>query len=252
MIKIRSSLFFTIFSSLAFSQALPFPGPGGVVASGGGGITLKTSTNPATVCAGNATAVNISVTTTGANAIFISTSSSAAGVSTVTSTLNASGWVKLYEYGNGNPQNGLWFKQNATAGADTFTITGAGGASSFVGACIMAFSGMVTSGMNEGISNNTGVVFPATPAQPGSITPGSGNQLIITTESDATGGTTEPWTLNGGFLSPAIHIPTSGGVNYAVGISYLVQVGSTVTNPTWTPASGTPGANLGQAAFQGM
>lgn len=85
---------------------------------------------------------------------------------------------------------------------------------------------------------NTGTTAAsvATSLQPGSVTPTSPNQLLVT----AVSAYLEPigFTISPGTFTITAQSGLAGGVNYAGGQAYLVETTATAQNPTWTLSSG--------------
>lgn len=75
----------------------------------------------------------------------------------------------------------------------------------------------------------------ATSVQPGSVTPTSANQLLVTSVS----GYVEPtgFTISPGSFTITAQSGLLGGTNYAGAQAYLVETTATTQNPTWTLAT---------------
>jgi hypothetical protein len=196
-------------------------------------------------CAGGTTGATTAATDmTGANFFVFSVTrntSSVAGTA-ISDSINTTGYVNLVtDTGGAGPFSFLSYRENASSSStQTFTVSAAG---EFIGFCVLGFSGVVTSSSLQSGTNLANHSFGATVA-PGSITPGAGKNLIISSIGDGDTGT---WTIDGGFSTPVI-LPKGPGVYYAAGISYLIQAGSTAVNPIWSVASA-PVATI--AAFTG-
>lgn len=193
---------------------------------------------------GNATSAVLVANTTGANFLCMSVSSST-GVSAIIDSLNATGWTKVVTEGTG-PSNELWYIQNPVVGAGhSITVNGA-----FLGVCLLGFSGLVLTSTLESFAHNS--TFGGTTGQGGSVTPGTGQQLIIATCGGTLFGTPDALTIDSGFSTP-VFIALVGGLNYAAAVSYLIQSGAAPTNPTWTsnPPSSTVFSCI-NGVFQGL
>jgi hypothetical protein len=117
----------------------------------------------------------------------------------------------------------------ATVGSGhTFTLS----TGTFAAIAVSAFSGGATSSIDDQ-ENSTGGGGGATTIQPGSITPGFANTLVIT--GVVTSDSANPSTINGGFTIAA---NLGAGGTFGAGIAYLIQTTATAANPTWTFTSG--------------
>lgn len=182
------------------------------------------------VTTGNAT---VTLNTTGANlyVVVVCLYSTSAALATVSSTNNASGtWAHGSNYVNSTSNVCIFYCKSATAsGAELFTINpnGTGYALAFVS----AWSGADTSApkdQDNGAANASGGTI-----QPGSITPGENNELVITGVSD---NNNQTFTINSPFSTVT---DTSQDTNSATGAwSYNIQTTATATNPTWTKGGG--------------
>ncbi len=116
----------------------------------------------------------------------------------------------------------------AVGSGHTFTISTPG--TQVASLLVEAWSGSVASPLDQ--TNNTQTDNVAS-IQPGSITPGSGNELIIT----GTGwGMAAPTTVSvdSGFTQPDAFVAWTNNVNYGASMSYLVQGAAAAVNPTWS------------------
>lgn len=116
----------------------------------------------------------------------------------------------------------------------TFTGATTAGGNPFV--VFTCYNGTQTSSdpFDQQSTGSTGISV-ATSLQPGSVTPATANQLLVTTVS----GYVEPtgFTINSGFTISA-QSALVGGTNYAGAQAYLVETTATAQNPTWTLSSG--------------
>jgi hypothetical protein len=132
----------------------------------------------------------------------------------------------------------FYYVKNPTVGTGhTFSIAGNDRYTSYN---ILAFSGTDTA---ETADQQNGAVG-SSPIQPGSVTPSTNNQVVVT----AVVGPQTSVTVNSGFTEV---IDGDGGGWWKIGVAYLIQTTATAVNPTWT-ASGT-GTNMvaAIASFKG-
>jgi len=162
----------------------------------------------------------------------------------VTSTGNFSGDSKGNTYtkltartGTFGSETSIWYAENPTVGSGhTFTVTGV------TGLVAAAFSGAEVSSVFDQ-ENGTA---SGSPAQPGSITPGDDNELIIT---GLGGGSVGDGSADSGF-SLVADVGTTGGVNFSAGMAYKVQTTAAAVNPTWTWSEVYGSAGLVIASFK--
>lgn len=219
------------------AQGIPFPGPGGVAPGGGGGPLVanaavrKTSLGTATTAAMDTTGAKILIATLGTyggdiTAAVITDSKS----NTWTAVANCAGADTLNN-------TGLWYAVNPTVGTGhtvSATYTGAINESTafFLSLAVAAFSGVATSsplGQNS-CGNSTGGTV-----QPGSITPGSNGQLIITSATNVYA--IETWSINSGFTITD-QVQSDPGLDAGVALAYYLQPTAAAINPTWTGSGG--------------
>jgi hypothetical protein len=151
------------------------------------------------------------------------------GSITITDSLN-SGYAVLASV-SGSPSTFMVYKENASSSSSmTFTATAS---SQYFGVCVDGFSGVITSGSFESGTNHT-TLSSITTAHPGSVTPGSGHQLIVTGCSQGgLGASPASYTIDSGFSTPVTQ-PWNSGVSYPSTISYLIQPSGTTVSPQWT------------------
>ncbi len=227
---------------------LPFPGPGMV--SGGGGCSGICLVSHVQSVVGNTSSVTTSpgIDTTGANLIVVNVTGFNLGGGSQTLTDNKSNttYVALSQAGSGTCHNNLWYILSPTVGSGhTFTYN-SGGSSIFGTIQVAAFSGAVPSFDRETTNSNSS---PATTIQPGSITPGNNNEVVMTGVcfSDDAGSST--YTINGSYtITDFIGFAT--GNNEGGGLAYLVQTSAAATNPTWTDSSSATTQTASIAAFR--
>jgi hypothetical protein len=167
---------------------------------------------------------------TGANLIVANTAADAGGTGLTVTDSKGNTYVGRTVYtALGHNKVQLWEAKNATVGSG-HTITVAGTAI-YSGLTYIAFSGSNTTSpfdQENGFDNNS---TPATTLQPGSVTPGEANEVVVTGLSgDAAIATA---TIDGGF-TVAQQFDAVGGASYANAIAYLIQTSIAAANPTWT------------------
>ncbi len=143
---------------------------------------------------------------------------------------NSNTWTALTDRGNGSLTRGTFFYCVPThvGSGHTFTVGGSGNFSSIY---VEAWSGCLTSGpfdQQNGGSNS------GTTVQPGSVTPGSANELVVTGcgNYDVPGGSPSPPSADSGFSVSDSFLTTANSMSG--GMAYLVQTTATAENPTWT------------------
>jgi hypothetical protein len=220
---------------LLAAQSMPFPGPVNNVAAVGPSLvahTLKDTTNsyPST---------SVAINCTGANFVFVAITNYQAAVSSmaISDSLGNSGATFLattdISYGGGGTFfQGARYLQNIT-GSSSYTVTLTGGQyGSFDVSC---WSGMATSSvLDQQNTNNT--IAGASTYQPGSVTPGSNNEVLITWTLD-NGGALSSWTIDSGYII-INQTPKGGSGTFGLAVAYLIQSTTAASNPTWTPVGG--------------
>lgn len=116
----------------------------------------------------------------------------------------------------------------------TGTVTGSG----FPFAVFTCYGGTQTSSDPFDVQNTGGTgASTGTSTQPGSVTPGAINELLVTTVSGYV--ETSGFSINSGFTISS-QSPLVGGTNFAGAQAYLVETSIVAQNPTWTLSSGIP------------
>jgi hypothetical protein len=166
------------------------------------------------------------IDTTGANLIVVSVGFYNGTSPTPTLTDSKSNtWSGLTARVGGSITNRLFYCFGGTVGSGhTFTLSDA---SIFPGMCVAAFSGSVSSPIDQ--ENGAGSASGSTQA-PGSVTPSENNELIIAGlgHDDNSAGAVS---INGGFT--AITSAWLTGNAEGCGLAYLIQTTATAANPTW-------------------
>ncbi len=166
------------------------------------------------------------VDTSGGNLIVVVVSY-AAGTAPVVTDSYQNVWATAgAEYTNLTSSIQIFYAASATCGTGhTFTCTGG----NFKSIAVEVFSGANTAApkdQDNGASNDGGLTH-----QPGSITPGTDNQLVVTALGTGVG--TENLTVDGGYSTPNTEQFSSSNA-YGCSASYLIQTSKAATNPTWT------------------
>ncbi len=149
--------------------------------------------------------------------------------------------LTLYNDGTQNIQ--LFFFENLATGANhTFT---AARTSAFPAIVAAVFSGVKTASAFD-LENGTALGSSALPQQPGAITPSENNELVIAALSfynaSATISVDSPFTMIG-------QVDFASGVNFGVGMAYVIQTTAALSNPTFSGTSN-PLAVSCQASFK--
>jgi hypothetical protein len=202
--------------------------------------TFTTTATTVLVAATAAASTNSnSVTTTGINtttATFL-----ICAVATATKILtpanisdsNNNTWLALTNYQTGDSTGELRFFycfNPVVGGGHTVTVNDNG---SFPGVAFAAFSGPLgildlQNGFGEALFNNAG----NTSVQPGSLTPGGNNYLVVSGLSNSSASVSS-LAVNQGF-NIAADAATVANEGVGVGIAYLVQGTAAAINPTWS------------------
>lgn len=158
-------------------------------------------------------------------------------------------WVALDDDTNASVRQAVYECTNPVASSGhTITVSTTGGLPSvfFFGTSGVRLASRVDQASTNAVSTGTSV-------QPGSITPGENNCLVMTCLGAYAGAITAP---GGGYTGNTV---ATGAQHIGGGLSYIIQTTATATNPTWTkattgdgvarsfsflPALQTPGASL--------
>ncbi len=178
------------------------------------------------------------VDTSGGNLVVVVVGYSVAGGIPAISD-NKSGSYTQIGTGKDNGTNGvvLFYAKNVACGANhQFTVTGG----SFCAVCVEVFSG--TDATSPKDQSNESAGSGGTTHQPGSITPTTNGQVLVTGLANGVG--TENLTVDNSFIT-VNNNQFSGGVHYGVSASYTIQSTAAAINPTWTSdASSTDAAAI--------
>lgn len=162
--------------------------------------------------------------TSGAN-FLIATIATGGGTASISDSLSNT-WTPLTKQGAGGGALQFFYVTNPAVGAaHTFTI----GTAVNMSVEVLAFAGVDTTApfdVENGASSG-GV----TTGQPGSVTPGSDNEVVISAASIVQD--TTVLSVDSG-LSAVIQQNYSAGTFYGSGTAYLIQTTAAAVNPTWS------------------
>lgn len=170
--------------------------------------------------------------TTGADTLVFFTSGVPGAFTVSDSKVNT--WTALTQWGLAGDEGAqLYYAKNATVGAGhTFTTSGA---NSFSPVAVLALAGGDLTAPFD-VENGTHVL--STTIQPGSITPGSNNEIVICGYGgDDTG--TAVHSIDSGFTKVE-DIAFVGGNSFSIALGYIIQTTAGAVNPTWSG----PGSNF--------
>jgi hypothetical protein len=182
------------------------------------------------VGAGNDTFSTAAINSTGANLLVACWTD--ALIDPVLSDSYGNTWTLARSYKAWTFSSKIYYSYGTpTVGAGhTMTITG----TDFYGSGqLWAFSGADTANPLDQ-SNESGAAGVTT-LQPGSVTPTTAGQLVMTHVAYDAGTLA---TINGGFASPGSGSAGSSGVYGGSASSYLIQTTAAAANPTWTWTNG--------------
>ncbi len=190
-------------------------------------------------------AVTGTMNATGATLLiaFVSQVNTGTAIGTISdSASTANVWTKLTTVAD-DLQGAIYYSLNPTVTANmTVTATKVSG-SPGLGVSVSAWSGNKLSGVfdqQNGTTNaNTATI------QPGSITPGEDNELVITGFT----GVSEAATINSGFTITD-SVPVAGGAAFSNGMAYKIQTSAAAVNPTWSVVTAQAAAAV-IASFRG-
>jgi hypothetical protein len=204
--------------------------PAPVAGGGGGTWTFVSSTVKASTTGNGAT--TSAINTVGSTLIVIVQSSFGTFPTPTDSKSNSWTLAKNLSSGDGGPttsrQISIWYRASPITDANhTFTDPGT---SDFPVIAVFAFSGGA-GGVLDQVNAHANSGAAAT-CQPGSITPSTANQLIISGFEFKSGTTA---TVDSGFSTP----PKAGSTGTAAGGAgaYSIQTSAGAVNPTWTMGS---------------
>lgn len=136
-------------------------------------------------------------------------------------------WTAVFNQTHSSGARGvLYTAENITTGSAHVVSSPAVGNSPSI--YLAFFSGHRIAGMTDQSNYSTGT--SASP-QPGSVTPGEGNCLVLTMTSTFAG--TPAPTVNGSYTYDSYYC-NQGGNHLGGGLGRIIQTSATATNPTWT------------------
>lgn len=200
------------------------PGPGGVNNGGSGGGSWSFLTSASAASSGGSDITTPAINTTGANLIVAGVASGANAPAISDSRSNI--WARLNIY-SGGPNIALFYCYIPIVGSGhTFSTTSSNAPSLFVA----AFAGASSSPLDQ--QDGAGASSGITAVQPGSITPGQSNELIVTFLGIAASGNISVSGVNQGFTIAGSET-FSAGNNYGGAMAYLIQSTAAAVDPTW-------------------
>lgn len=197
------------------------------------------------VSAGSSDTANVTtgaIDTTGANLLVLNVVWSSAVGSVTISDSNGNTWFPLTaadSAGGSHVESQLYYAKNPIAGTGhTFTVTGSiGGITPSV--AVEAWSGAdIASPFDQ--ENGFGQNTAGNTIQPGSVTPGQNNELLVT-------GILITAAFSGLAIDSSFAISeqvANGGTNWGCAIGHKVQTNLGAENPTWSWTGGTPSATV--------
>ena len=127
----------------------------------------------------------------------------------------------------------IWYVVNpSVSSSQTFTISGSGHQPSIN---VLALSGVDTASPVDQVSAGDSNLFSGT-IQPGSVTPGSDNQIVLAVVGGIIDNTTTV-SVNGGFTISS-QVAQADGLRDLCALAYLIQTTATAANPTFTASAG--------------
>jgi hypothetical protein len=163
--------------------------------------------------------------TTGANILFVLEAySNNIGAGTLTDS-KGNTWSPLTTQGTGGGgATVLWYAQNAIVGpGHTFTITGN---DTYSAIAVAAFSGGDIASPFD--TQNGYALSSSATVQPGAVTPGAANALVITGLQF----THSPVSVDSG-VTILDQAPMAGEQYFGVALGYTIQTAAAAVNPTW-------------------
>lgn len=166
------------------------------------------------------------IDTTGADLIVIGVTSAGNIGAPTLSDSKSNTWTGLTEtIGGGFIRDRLFYCQGGTVGSShTFTLTGVGTVS---GLCALILSGSVASPADQ----QAGAAGTGTTIQPGSVTPGEDNEIVVAGIGWYTSATAP--TIGSSFTISDSY-GYDGSDHYGGALAYLIQTTAGAINPTWT------------------
>lgn len=197
------------------------------------------SSNFHTIAVGASPLTTSAINTTGADIIFVSVSAQVGSLAlAITDSKTNLSWTELTEKATADARIVIYYHKNPTVGSGhTFTATIAGAATNPV-ITVLACSGSNTSSPAD---QETGATNTSTSIQPGSITPTTDNQVVVTAVTSGGGGS-PTFAIDGCYSTQITDSTGNAGGNYAHAMAYCIQTTAGATNPTWSTWSSSAGA----------
>lgn len=215
-------------------------------------------------CSGNPTNSNhqndiTGLNTTGANFLVIGATTNPAAYGqtpaiVVSDSTSVNTWTPLTQvvYPTSSAVVQLFYAQNATgSSSQNFRMLDSMSTPSYPTFCVMAFSGVKTSGaLDAGTDLQSYTSIAQATIQTASVTPGTGKQLVITTAGNDCCRAIYATSIDSSFL-PATPIYAGGIGLFSNSLSYLIQASGATVHPTWTFLNATGYLASSIAAFAG-
>ena len=165
------------------------------------------------------------IDTTGADILFIAVSEFTGGTHTTPTDSKGNTWTELTTVVQANVQATLWYCRGGTVGSG-HTVTYSG-SDSYSTICFWGHSGSAATPADQ---QNGAATSAATSAQPGSVTPTEGSELVVALYG--TSGTQgSNFSVNGGF-TVIQSFNYSGVATMGLCAAYLIQTSAAAANPT--------------------
>jgi hypothetical protein len=221
---------------LAFAQHAPVQLMIGQGASAGGGSPIALLTQAGIGGPTESTIVTAAIDTTGATLLVLAVGFYNGAHADVTISDSATNtWSTRTTYSQADYSVKIYYAENPiTSATHTFTKSVN---DTYGSIAVAAFSNTAVASVVDGDAGAGGAA--TTTQQPGSLTPGQNNSLVITAlvyPPTAAGAAT----INSSFTVAHSQNGDAGAGNHSVALAYKVQTTAGAENPTWTsPTSGT-------------
>lgn len=175
------------------------------------------------------------VDTNGANFIVLAIGYAGAGSTPTVSDSKGNTYTPLTPATFSDSYCRFYFAENPTVGSGhTWTVTGA---NSYPSISMQAWANALTASVfDQQNAGSTTPSYTATSVQPGSVTPGSNNQLIVTAVSNYADMSNVSRSINAGFTISG-QVGNVPAISYPLALAYLVQTTAAAVNPTWSWSS---------------
>lgn len=224
-----------------FAQSVAFPGPG-MAHSTSAAIALISHSSA--VSSGTA-ATTAAINNTGANFLIMACIGQNGNVLTPSDSLTNT-WAGLTQQSDTISVVKFFYVENATVGASqTFTCTSTSVAVTTLAA---SFSNVHTSSSFDVQNGAADTGASQTTMQPGSVTPGVNNELLVTALNWSNSSVTTV-SIDSSFTITDTR-DYSGGTNFGGSMAYFVQGTAGALNPTWTMGASQTQINAVIATFK--